>query len=149
MIYLSWFVVFNQCFLTVVLSLISQKPEIENVVLFSDTCSGQNRNQFFCSMVIYALSLKETNVKQLDHLYMESGHSQMECDSVHACIEREVRKKQINGPTDYYSSVRKARKPPYEAVCMDGDDFKDFRGLCKSLVRNRTKDSDKKAVNWL
>ena len=106
--------------------LTSQKPEKENVVLFSDTCSGQNRNQFFCSMVVYALSLKEMNVKQVDHLYMESGHSQMECDSVHACIEREVRKQQINGPTDYYYSVRKARKPPYEVVCMNGDNFKDF-----------------------
>jgi len=42
--------------------LTSQKPEIENVVLFSDTCSGQNCNQFFCSMAVYALSLKEMNI---------------------------------------------------------------------------------------
>ena len=127
----------------------SQKPEVEKVVLFSDTCSGQNRNQFFCAMVVYALSLEETKIKQVDHLYMESGHSQMECDSVHACVEREVRKQQINGPTDYYAAVRTARKPPYEVICMDTDDFKDFRVLCKSIVRNRTKDSNKQTVNWL
>jgi len=30
----------------------------------------------------------------LDHLYMESDYSQMQCDSVHACIQRTVRKMQ-------------------------------------------------------
>jgi len=103
---------------------------------------------FFSAMIIYTLSLAETHIKQVDHLYMESGHSQMECDSVHACIEREVHRQQINGPT-YYSCVRRARKPPYDVVCMDADDFKDFRGLCKSIIRNRTKDSNKQVVNWL
>ena len=35
-------------------------------------------------MVLHVLH-NNTNVVQFDYLYMESGHSQMECDSVHAC----------------------------------------------------------------
>jgi len=41
---------------------------------------------------------------------MESGHSQMECDSVHACIKHAVRKMIINAPTDYYVAVAAAHK---------------------------------------
>jgi len=121
--------------------------ETSRVVLFSDTCSGQNRNQFFCSMIVYALH--NSNIQQLDHLYMESGHSQMECDSVHACIERAVRKMSINAPTDYYAAVANARNPQYKVVCMDRDDFQDFNGLTQCILRNRTKDTNKNKVNWL
>ena len=122
--------------------------DIKRVCLFSDTCSGQNRNQFFCAMIIYALH--NSNIQQLDHLYMESGHSQMECDSVHANMERAVRNRDINAPTDYYSAVGTARRHPgYKVVAMDGDDFKDFKPLTKMLIRNRTKDTNKLTVNWM
>jgi len=73
----------------------------------------------------------------------------MECDSAHACIERAVKKRNINAPTDYYTAVEQARKPPYVVVRMDTDDFKNFQGLSKQMVRNRTKDHEKATVNWL
>jgi len=55
----------------------------------------------------------------------------------------------INTPTDYYAAVATARKPEYSVVCMDADDFRDFSGLCKCIMRNRSTDSDKNKVNWL
>jgi len=131
------------------LKFLEDQPETtKKVVLFSDTCGGQNRNKFFCTMVLYALH-NSANITQVDHLYMESGHSQMECDSVHACIEREIRKQNINAPMDYYAAVEHARKPPYNVLRMDTDDFKDFSGLTKQLIRNRTKDDKKATVHWL
>jgi len=50
---------------------------------------------------------------------------------------------------DYYAAVECARKPPYNVIRMDGDDFKDFTGLTKLLIRNRRKDDKKATVNWL
>ena len=32
---------------------------------------------------------------------------------------------------------------------MDMDDFKDFSGLTKQIIRNRIKDNEKATVNWL
>lgn len=50
--------------------------------------------------------------------YLEVGHTQMECDSVHALIERKLRNRQIYLPSDYVRISREARKKmPYE--CFD------------------------------
>ncbi|KAF3857119.1 hypothetical protein F7725_008978, partial [Dissostichus mawsoni] len=63
-----------------------------HVVLYSDTCGGQNRNAGFSAMCLHAV--KTLPISIIDHKFMESGHSQMECDSVHAAIET-ARKKKI------------------------------------------------------
>ena len=39
---------------------------------------------------------------------MESGHSQMECDSVHSTIERALKTQDVYNPGDYYSIVAMA-----------------------------------------
>ncbi|CAH1109472.1 unnamed protein product [Psylliodes chrysocephalus] len=52
----------------------------------------------------------------------------MECDSVHSCIERKIKGKDIHVPSDYLHISKEARsKPaPYDVVCMQYTDFKDF-----------------------
>lgn len=60
-------------------------PHVKHAVLYSDTCGGQNRNAAFSTMCLRAVS--SLPLSTIDHKYMESGHSQMECDSVHAAVE--------------------------------------------------------------
>ena len=61
---------------------------IHHIKSLSDTCGGQNRNVHVAAAMLYA-------VRSLDHLhttdlkFMESGHSSMEADLMHAAIERE------------------------------------------------------------
>jgi len=88
--------------------LIDLPKETSRVVLFSDTCSGQNRNQFFCSMVVYALH--NSNIQQ-NNLFTCTWNLAILRWSVHASIERAVRKMSINAPTDYYAAVVNARNP--------------------------------------
>ena len=57
----------------------------KHVVLYSDTCGGQNRNAGFSAMSLHAVNTLPISI--IDHIFMESGHSKMECDSVHAAIE--------------------------------------------------------------
>lgn len=64
---------------------------VTDVSLFCDTCGGQNRNQQVAAVLMYA-------VKHLSHLnrlelkFLESGHSHMECDSMHSAIESAKKK---------------------------------------------------------
>ena len=76
---------------------------------FSDTCAGQNRNQFVAAAMIHA-------VQQIDHFemidlkYMESGHSYMEVDSMHATIENARKHQRIYTPREWELVIRGARK---------------------------------------
>ena len=81
----------------------SLPDHIKRVFLFSETCSGQNRSQFFSTMCLNAV--KSMPISGIDHIYMESGHSQMECDSVHSTIERALKTQDVYNPGDYYRIV--------------------------------------------
>ncbi|CAG9786300.1 unnamed protein product [Diatraea saccharalis] len=52
----------------------------------------------------------------------------MEVDSVHACIERKLKKKEIKLPSDYVSITREAREKltPHEAIDLTYDFFRDY-----------------------
>jgi hypothetical protein len=120
---------------------------VKHLVLFSDTCGGQNRNQHFSSMCLRAVI--DGKLDTLEHIYMESGHSQMEVDSVHSCIESACRNVDIHAPTGYYQLVATCRrKNPYQVIVMDTSQFGDYRELSASLIRNR-RQSTSNIVNWL
>ncbi|CAH1992646.1 unnamed protein product [Acanthoscelides obtectus] len=67
---------------------------VEHVATFSDTCGGQNRNKFVSAAMLYSVN-KLTNLKTIDLKFMESGHSYLEADSMHATIERARRHKKF------------------------------------------------------
>ena len=79
--------------------ILSLPKTIEHVILYSDTCGGQNRNQCITAALHHAVKTIP-NIKTIDQKFLESGPSQMECDTVHACIERQKKRVQINHPHD-------------------------------------------------
>jgi hypothetical protein len=126
----------------------SLPDQVNHVILFSDTCSGQNRNQYFASMCLNAV--KERNIDCIDHIFMESGHSQMEVDSVHSCIETAVKNQNIYSPGDYYRIVSMARKrDPYSVKILSTKDFFDYKALGRSTLKNRSRDIMGNTVQWL
>lgn len=52
--------------------------EIKHVTTFSDTCGGQNRNQFIASAMMYVVN--NTHIETVDLKFMEPGHSYLEAD---------------------------------------------------------------------
>lgn len=60
------------------------------LVIMSDTCGGQNRNSNVASLLLYCV--KSLDVPVIDQCFYEPGHSFMECDNVHALIERSTKK---------------------------------------------------------
>jgi len=70
---------------------------VTSVTLYSDTAGGQNRNQAVAIMCLTLLK-KSDHIITVNQKYKESGHSEMEGDSVHSLIERTSTKIPIYSP---------------------------------------------------
>lgn len=54
---------------------INQLPQnVNEISLYSDTCSGQNRNQYIAALFLFVVNNSQ-NIDILTHHFMESGHS--------------------------------------------------------------------------
>ena len=96
-------------------SICSSGP-IEDVTYYSDTCGGQNRNQFVAASYLYTVS-KIPQLKTLNHKFLQSGHSQMECDSVHSAIESAKKNTSVFVPSQWSTVVCMSRKQnPYVSI---------------------------------
>jgi len=71
---------------------------VSEIVLFSDGCTYQNRNAVVSDAILELAVRKQVTIYQK---FLEKGHTQMECDSVHSTIERQLRKVDIQVPSDY------------------------------------------------
>ena len=122
---------------------------IKEVSLWSDTCSGQNRNQYIATMFLFALK-SLPHLSKITHNYLESGHSSMEVDSMHSSIESEKKNCMVFSMIDWVSIFRNARRGrPYIVKQFKHNEFLNFQLLAKSELKNRTKDTNGSRVNWL
>lgn len=60
---------------------------------YSDTAGGQNRNKYLAAALLHTIN--NGPLQTIDVKYMESGHSYLEADSMHATIERARKNKKI------------------------------------------------------
>ncbi|RXN36822.1 solute carrier family 22 member 15 [Labeo rohita] len=121
-------------FASCIVDYLSAHTEPDTFILWSDGCGYQNRNAVL-SNALLQFSMKKNKV--VIQKYLEKGHTQMECDSVHSVIERRLRDQDVYLPAEYVNLMNKARvKPhPYEVKYIDHTFFQDFTKLrlCKSL----------------
>ena len=125
-------------------------PEtVNHVILYSDTCSGQNRNKFVAAALQHAVQTIPS-VHTIDQKFLESGHSQMECDSMHSTIERAKQVTTVYAPGGWHTVVQMARKSaPYTVIPLTHADILDFKLLATSKLRNTKTDMLGNRVNWL
>lgn len=100
-----------------------EKPK--HIILWSDGCVYQNKNKTLANALLHQATKTKFLIEQK---YLEKGHTQMEADSVHACIERRLKNREIHHPHDYLTVTREARmKPfPYVEKCISHSFFKNF-----------------------
>nr|CAI5852576.1 unnamed protein product [Callosobruchus analis] len=78
--------------------------------LYSDCCSGQNKNIFVTTLLslVFDFLPPGHNLKEINHKFLVSGHTHLEADLIHAAIEKA--KKQttmdIEMPRDWSTLVR-------------------------------------------
>ena len=105
----------------------------KHVILYSDSCQGQNRNQFITTALAHALS-RNRNLLSIEQKFLEPGHTYNECDSIHSSVEQNKKHASVYAPQDWANIIRTARKrqkQPYTVVPLDHTDFYDFKKPAK------------------
>ena len=124
---------------------------VQHVTMFSDTAGGENRNAQVVCMCMYAVQQHPT-LLTLTHKFFESGHSEMEADSMHSAISREAQHAEIQVPRDWENIMRLARRnpKPYTVSRLKYDYFIDWKQFAKTLnwTNFKTTDTNTK-VRWL
>jgi len=133
---------------------------VKEVSFISDCCGGQNRNRFIASLLLHAV--RTLHIERIDHLFLESGHTHMEVDSMHSNIERAKKGRCIYAPSEWLAVLRSARNfsitkdpeplqiRPYSVKVMTFDTIFDLKDLRKCTVLSPLeKNSKKEAVNWM
>lgn len=124
-------------FTSIIVHFLNQQAELYNwkekstedfeIILWSDGCGYQNRNSTLSNGLLnFALDTGLTVTQK----YLQKGHTQMEVDSVHSVIERQIRNKKINIPADYvYICKTACHKNPYNVEYLMHDFFKKYDHL--------------------
>jgi len=108
-------------------------------------------------MALMIYIIQTTNIIQIQHTFMESGHSMMEVDSMHSAIENAKRNVPIYAVQDWLTIFQVARstrnrnksKPPYEVKEMQYKEFMNLQKLSSLLIKNKKVDTDGNIMTWL
>lgn len=73
-------------------------------------CCYQNRNAILSSALSYLTLKHPITILQT---FLGKDHTQIECDSSHALIERKTKQSTINLPSDFIAAVSSARSKPF------------------------------------
>lgn len=125
-------------------------PEIKTLTFYSDTCAGQNKNSYLPVMFMLLLQ-KNPNLQQIDHKFLEPGHTHMECDTDHSIIEKKKKKHEaaIEHPRDWMQLVRMCGKTkPFKVIEMERKDFFEFSALLKTYLINKKTNEAGEQVVW-
>lgn len=77
--------------------------------LYSDGCTYQNRNNIMSNALLHlAIETKITIYQK----FLVRDHTQMECDSVHATIEKKLKNRKIVSPSNYVQISEETRTTP-------------------------------------
>ena len=98
---------------------------------------------------MYAV-LTVPELASIDHTYLECGHTQMECDMVHSCIEHMKKGTTISHPDEWLGLIKGARrKQPFSVVHLGHEDFFDMAALSSMWFRSSMKDDRDMPVRWM
>ena len=99
----------------------------KHIIVYSDGCPYQNRNQLLSNALLYFADKTGTVITQK---FLEKGHTQMECDSVQAACERAFKGRDIYVPGDYIKRLANARKDtPYTVKYVDHSFFNAYEDI--------------------
>jgi hypothetical protein len=84
-----------------------QNPHVSAIIIYSDNCCFQNKNALLSNVLIDFCYMYKITV---EHRYLVVGHTHMECDCYHSCVEKATRNVEVYTPDDYVQAMVTARK---------------------------------------
>ncbi|KAK3931206.1 Dihydroorotase [Frankliniella fusca] len=124
--------------------------DIEHLVLWSDTCGGQNKNSIVTAALQTILKHKQS-LKVIDQKFLVPGHTHLECDRDHSVIE--AKKKQATSifvPRDWFNLVETANKK-FSVNRLTQQNMLNFKALLKgrdSPLVKRAKNTSGEIFSW-
>lgn len=101
--------------------------------IMSDNCFDQQKIIVFA--VLLHLVTNHSTVNIIDHVFSESGHSHIECDSIHSKIEQKCKNTAIHTPDGWIQVMRLARTnhQPFNVNVFVHDEFFRFQSQSVSV----------------
>lgn len=106
---------------------------IEQFILYSDNCAGQNKNYYVPPVFMYAAAKYDVSII---HRFLEKGHSYNAADKVHSLIERKTRPHDIFTPAQWYELIKTAKRcktNPLKVIEVTQDMVHDVKQLASHL----------------
>lgn len=122
------------------------KPTAEELIIWGDTCGGQNRSiklQLFLQQILQ----NHPTLKKITVRFFKSGHSYNDCDVDFAAFEKSIKKSEIFDLPSLLSIIQSS-KANVKVTEMKAGDFYSVDNILK-LITNRKKDEKKESVSWL
>ena len=121
---------------------------VQKISMYCDCCGGQNRNKQILAM-LYRFCQTSKNVSLIDLKFLLTGHTYMQVDAMHSCVERATKNKEVWCPTEWETIVRLARnKPfPFTATSLSYDSFLDWKSFQEIHVTLPAKDAKKESFS--
>lgn len=118
----------------------------DHLVIWSDSCAGQNKN--FLMICLYQYLISKGLFKTIDHKFPEVGHTYLDSDRDFGRIEKNLRKHQnIFIPEEYRQIISKSSKK-IKVIDMT-QHFRDTDDLTQKMkLYNRKKDINKNNVQF-
>lgn len=125
------------------------KEGVTNLILWSDSCGGQNRN-IKLTLMLKAFLTDHPTLEKIYIRFLESGHSFLPNDTDFGKIECALKYQQrVYLPEDYMNTMRTCKKnKPLQVHRMTPKDFLGAANLEK-LITNRKKTVTGEKISWL
>lgn len=123
---------------------------VKNLILWSDSCGGQNRSINLVLMLVHCLQ-NHSSLQKICLRFLESGHSFLPNDSEFGDVERLLKKHaSITTLQQYITVMDNCRKKNKKFIVnrMLPEEFFSVETLTK-YTTNRKKDIHKAKINWM
>lgn len=100
----------------------------ENITVWLDNCSAQNKNWALLSFFIYIVNCAEVNLNKLVLKFFEPGHTFMSADQFHHQVEQSLKKKaKVYDFDDFTECIQAANSGKVSVISMKKDNFYDWQ----------------------
>ena len=100
--------------------------DFKHIIYFMDNYSAQNKNWKLYTAMLDIVNSNKISAESITFSYLETGHTFMSADSIHAEVKKRIRaKKNIYDFTDFVDSIRTGK---IDVVLPKANDFKNLEG---------------------
>ncbi|CAH1110446.1 unnamed protein product [Psylliodes chrysocephalus] len=113
----------------------STNRDINQIVMWTDNCTSQNKNWAFITFLIFLINSQELGTEKIHMKYFEPGHSYMSADSFHHQVELSLKKqKKTYDFSDFSAAVQSANKGHVTVKCLNINEIADWKN-CSSITK--------------